>query len=135
MPFADGAFDLVWMQNVGMHIADKGRLYAEIARVLRPGGRFARQEILAGATQPAHYPTPWAATAAESFLLTDEELRDLLATAGLREVARKGVPVAPRANLLQLLWDEAANRAMDEASRRNAAEGRIAGVMLVAERV
>jgi len=141
MPFADGAFDLVWMQNVGMHIADKGRLFAEIARVLRPGGRFALQDLLAGAAQPAHYPTPWAATAADSFLPTAEELRDLLATAGLREVARQTVPVAPPATgmttpspLSQLLWDEAASRAIDEALRRNAAEGRVAGVMLIAER-
>jgi SAM-dependent methyltransferase len=36
MPFADGDFDLAWMQNVGMHIHDKGRLFAEVARVLRP---------------------------------------------------------------------------------------------------
>ncbi len=141
MPFADGSFDLVWMQNVGMHIADKGRLFAEIARVLRPGGRFALQDLLAGGSQPAHYPTPWAATAGESFLPTAEELRDLLATAGLREVARQAVPVAPPAAglttpspLSHLLWDEAASRAMDENIRRNAAEGRVAGVMLVAER-
>ena len=141
MPFADGAFDLVWMQNVGMHIADKGRLYAEIARVLRPGGRFALQDLLAGAAQPAHYPTPWAATALESFLPTAEELRDLLATTGLREVAQQAVPVAPPAAgmatpspLSQLLWDEAASRAIDENLRRNAAEGRVAGVLLVAER-
>ena len=51
MPFADGAFDLVWMQNVGMHIADKGRLYAEIARVLRPAGRpISRNPAVASAS-------------------------------------------------------------------------------------
>ena len=36
--------------------------------------------------------------------------------------------------LSQLLWDEAASRAIDENLRRNAAEGRVAGVLLVAER-
>ena len=97
LPFADGAFDLVWMQNVGMHIADKGRLYAEIARVLRPGGRLALQDLLAGAARPARYPTPWAATAGENFLPTAEELGDALATAGLREIGRRAVPVAPPA--------------------------------------
>jgi SAM-dependent methyltransferase len=141
MPFADGAFDLVWMQAVGMNIAEKGRLYAEIARVLRPGGRFALQENLAGTAQPAHYPTPWAATAEESFLLTDEELRDALATAGLHEVARQPEPdlppvVGPTTTrpFLWLLWDEATGREIDENNRRNAAEGRVAGVLLVAER-
>ncbi len=78
-----------------MHIADKGRLFAEIVRVLRPGGRLALQDILAGAAQPAHYPTPWAATAGESFLPTEKDLRDALATAGLREVARQAVAVSP----------------------------------------
>ena len=27
LPFPDGSFDLVWTQNSGMQIADKGRLY------------------------------------------------------------------------------------------------------------
>jgi len=141
MPFADGSFDLVWMQYVGIHIADKGRLFAEIARVLRPGGRLALQEILAGEVQPAHYPTPWATTASESFLPTAEELRDALATAGLREVTREAMSAAPPAaaqgpssTLSYLIWGEEASRTIEENIRRNVAEGRIAGVMLVAER-
>jgi ubiquinone/menaquinone biosynthesis C-methylase UbiE len=141
MPFVDGDFDLAWMQYVGMHIPDKGRLFVEIARVLRPGGRFALQEILAGAVQPAHYPMPWAATAAESFLPTEEELRDALATAGLREVAREALPGlppvpdhVPLSPLSHLIWDEAMSRTMEKNIRRNAAEGRMGGVMIIAER-
>jgi ubiquinone/menaquinone biosynthesis C-methylase UbiE len=48
IPFADGAFDVVWMQNVGMNIPDKPLLYREIRRVLKSGGRFAFQEMIAG---------------------------------------------------------------------------------------
>ena len=48
LPFADGSFEIVWMQNVGMNIADKRKLYAEIFRVLKPGGRYAFQEMAAG---------------------------------------------------------------------------------------
>src|SRR5258708_3891744 len=36
LPFADGAFDVVWSQNVAMNIADRTRLYGEMHRLLRP---------------------------------------------------------------------------------------------------
>ncbi len=51
LPFPDESFDVVWMQNVGMNIADKRKLYGEICRVLKPGGRFAFQEMAAGETR------------------------------------------------------------------------------------
>lgn len=38
LPFADGAFDLVLSDNVVDHAHDPGRILAEAARVLRPGG-------------------------------------------------------------------------------------------------
>jgi sarcosine/dimethylglycine N-methyltransferase len=38
LPFSASSFDVLWMQNVGMNIADKPRLYAEVHRVLKPGG-------------------------------------------------------------------------------------------------
>jgi ubiquinone/menaquinone biosynthesis C-methylase UbiE len=38
LPFPDDSFDAVWMQNVGMNVADKQGLHAEIHRVLKPGG-------------------------------------------------------------------------------------------------
>ena len=48
LPFPDDSFEVVWMQNVGMNIADKRKLYGEIYRVLKPGGRYAFQEMAAG---------------------------------------------------------------------------------------
>ncbi len=56
LPFPDDSFDAVWMQNVGMNIADKRKLYAEISRVLRPGGRFAFQEMAAGEAATSYFP-------------------------------------------------------------------------------
>lgn len=38
IPFADGAFDLVLLDNVLEHVRDRDRTLAEIRRVLRPGG-------------------------------------------------------------------------------------------------
>ncbi len=41
LPFADASFDFVWSWGVVHHSEDTGRVIAEIARVLRPGGRLA----------------------------------------------------------------------------------------------
>jgi SAM-dependent methyltransferase len=40
LPFADGAFDVVVCNWVLYHLGDRARGIAELARVLRPGGRF-----------------------------------------------------------------------------------------------
>ena len=82
MPFPDDAFDVVWMQNVGMNIADKRGLYAEIGRVLKPGGRFAFQEMVAGKAAPTHFPLPWATDPADSFLVSAEQMLSLLGRSG-----------------------------------------------------
>jgi SAM-dependent methyltransferase len=41
LPFADGSFDFVWSWGVVHHSEHTDRVVAEIARVLRPGGRVA----------------------------------------------------------------------------------------------
>ena len=38
IPFEDGAFDVVWSQDAFLHSGDRGRVIAEAARVLKPGG-------------------------------------------------------------------------------------------------
>lgn len=82
MPFHDDSFDAAWMQNVGMNIADKRKLYAEICRVLKPGGRFAFQEIAAGEGVASYFPLPWATHPADSFLVSAAEIRALLGECG-----------------------------------------------------
>lgn len=84
LPFDDGAFDVVWMQNSGMNVSDKRRLYAGVHRVLRPGGRFALQEPMAGPVQPLIFPVMWARDASTSFLLTPEQARATIEAAGFR---------------------------------------------------
>lgn len=86
LPFADGSFDVVWTQHSSMNIADKPRLYAEIARVLRPGGRLILFEVVAGSDEPPHFPVPWARGPTTSFLLPAAELRQLLSASGFQEV-------------------------------------------------
>src|SRR5438093_9528538 len=76
------SFDLVWTQNSGMNIADKARLYAAFARVLRPGGRVVLQEPMAGPVQPVVFPVMWARDSASSFLHTPEAMRSAMEAAG-----------------------------------------------------
>jgi phosphoethanolamine N-methyltransferase len=48
LPFADASFDVVTSKDSIIHIADKHSLAADIYRVLKPGGRFAGSDWLAG---------------------------------------------------------------------------------------
>ncbi len=82
MPFANDSFDVAWMQNVGMNIADKRKLYGEICRVLKPGGRFAFQEMAAGDTATTYFPLPWATDPADSVLVSVAAMGSLLDESG-----------------------------------------------------
>lgn len=82
LPFPDDSFDVVWVQNVGMNIADKRKLYAEVCRVLKPNGRFAFQEMNAGDTTTTYFPLPWASDPADNFLITTEAKHALLGETG-----------------------------------------------------
>jgi len=87
MPFADASFDGACSMNVSMNIAGKGAFYGEIRRVLRPGAWLVLSELAQGPGGAPDYPTPWAETAASSFLATPEETRLGLEDAGF-EVLR-----------------------------------------------
>lgn len=83
LPFAGGNFDVVLLQHVAMNISDRARLYREIRRVIRSGGRFATFDVVLKGTEP-HYPLPWARTPATSFLLTAAATRAAIDAAGFR---------------------------------------------------
>jgi MPBQ/MSBQ methyltransferase len=82
LPYPNGTFDVVWTQHTAMNIADKGALYRELYRVLKPGGSLAMYDILAGPVGPVHFPVPWAQGPETSFLASPDELRRLLVVAG-----------------------------------------------------
>jgi sarcosine/dimethylglycine N-methyltransferase len=86
LPFDDGHFDVVLLQHVAMNIADRARLYREIRRVLKSGGRFATFDMVSSSGEP-HYPVPWARTPATSFLLTAAATREVIEPAGFRTLA------------------------------------------------
>lgn len=82
LPVEDGSFDVAWTQHVSMNIADKERFYAEARRALRPGGRLAFFDLLAGPNQPIHFPVPWAEDPSSSALADVERTRALVTAAG-----------------------------------------------------
>ena len=86
LPFDNGSFDAVLLQHVAMNIADRARLYHEIRRVLKAGGRFATFDVVLTGGEP-HYPLPWARTPATSFLLTAAATREAIESAGFGIVA------------------------------------------------
>jgi SAM-dependent methyltransferase len=50
LPFESGSFDVVFSKDAIVHIPDKAALYADIHRILRPGGRFIASDWLRGGT-------------------------------------------------------------------------------------
>lgn len=85
LPFGEGCFDVVWTQHAAMNIADKARLYREVARVLKPGGRFGLYDVMAGPAGTPHFPVPWASEARWSHLMAPAGVREAIRAAGLRE--------------------------------------------------
>jgi SAM-dependent methyltransferase len=82
LPFADGTFDVAISQHVQMNVADKARLYSEARRVLADGGRLAVWDITIGNGCELDYPLPWADQPARSHLVTADELRAVVESAG-----------------------------------------------------
>ena len=83
LPFPDSTFDHVWSYAVTMNIADKEGLGREVARVLKPGGRFSCNEIARGLGGAPVFPLPWASAEETSFLVSPAEMRAALEAAGL----------------------------------------------------
>jgi sarcosine/dimethylglycine N-methyltransferase len=101
LPFNDGLFNVVLLQHVAMNISDRARLYREIRRVLKPGGRFATFDVVLNSGEP-HYPVPWARTSATNFLLTAAATREAVEPAGFRTLAWKDDTEAAKAWFAQM---------------------------------
>lgn len=86
LPIADSAIDVV-ISNCVINLApDKDPVFAEIARVLRPGGRVAVSDVVAdNGVVPPNDGTDWASCGAGA--LQYDDYVALLTEAGLRDVS------------------------------------------------
>lgn len=146
LPFQDTSFDVVWTQHVAMNIADRPRLYSEMHRVLKPGGRLALYDAIAIDGKEPIYPVPWARDPSTSFLLTAEATRAVLAESGFtirtwRDVseearlwfaAQKPPAQPPKLGIHLLMGPDF--RTMAGNFGRNVTEGRVGLLMAVAEK-
>jgi SAM-dependent methyltransferase len=87
LPFPEASFDHAWTQHVAMNIANRARLYGEIHRVLKPGGRLAIYDVVKGEGGDLIFPVPWARVPEISFLVTPDAMRAALTAAGFSELS------------------------------------------------
>ena len=101
LPFDAGSFDVALLQHVAMNISDRTRLYREIRRVLKSGGKFAIFDVVLNNGEPL-YPVPWARTPTTSFLLTAAATRAAIEPAGFRTLVWQDDTEAAKAWIAQL---------------------------------
>ena len=83
LPFNDSDFDIVWTEHAQMNISNKSAFYKEIARVLKPSGRFLFYDVFSGKEKPT-FPTPWADRSEISFLVSQDTAISLMQNEGLK---------------------------------------------------
>lgn len=87
--YAEGMFDKAYMLHVGMNIADKFALAAELFRVLRAGGLLGIYDVMRVGDGELTYPVPWASSAEESAVGSPGEYRAALREAGFCIMAER----------------------------------------------
>ena len=151
LPFGNAQFDHVWSHNVTMNIKEKAKLAAEVARVLKPGGRYSCWELAGCAGKEPYFPLPWASDPSSSFLATPEEMIAALTQGGLRLLRRVDLNAAYLLFLDEIrqraergaapdnIDPQALRRGDDFMARlrncgRSAREGRLIDQLLIAEK-
>lgn len=87
LPLPDGTVDWVTSNCVLNHAADKPQVWREIARILKPGGRFVVSDIYAIDPVPEQYRNdPEAIAECWAGAITRPEYLEAIAQAGLTEV-------------------------------------------------
>ena len=136
-PFDDGAFDIVFSKDSMIHIPDKPALYAEVHRVLSPGGWMLVSDWFGNGLEPTRAMHDWLDAVGLTFTLesiqvsaklveacgfTDVEWHDRnawYAQAVAEEIATLSGENYPR--LVERLGAEAAAQRLESSTRKKAA--------------
>lgn len=101
MPFAEDSFDAALLIHVGMNIQDKDQVFADAARVLRPGSVMAVYDIMLMGGDVEEYPLPWATSPETSFLQPPLAYSDALGQAGFSVDYEAKVPASESVAFLE----------------------------------
>lgn len=135
----EGAFDVVWSQNVFMNVEDKKAAFTEILRVLKPGGTFLLQ-VSTGQPGGWKYPVPWASGPEMDFVSPATDVRRDALEAGFEVVdwtesqlapSQAGQQITPGINPAAImdLADFAAARANSDAANKSGHTRRVIAVL------
>jgi SAM-dependent methyltransferase len=85
LPFDEDSFDAVTMVHVGMNIDDKDTMFAEMARVARPGSTIVVYDVMLTGSGDGEieYPMPWSDIPEFSFPSCQADYETAAMTAGL----------------------------------------------------
>ncbi|WP_454041855.1 SAM-dependent methyltransferase [Cellulosimicrobium sp. Marseille-Q8652] len=86
LPCDDSSHERAAMIHVGMNLPDKAATFADVHRVLRPGGLFGLHDQMRVGPGDLTYPQPWAVDDETSFLDTPSAYVDALTAAGFEVV-------------------------------------------------
>ena len=89
IPFGAKQFDIATLIHVGMNLPDKPKLFAEVKRVLRPGGQFAIFDIMQIGPKHPKFPLPWSSRPETSFLEKPEAYLDAATSVGFILTSRR----------------------------------------------
>ena len=89
LPYPNNSFDRAYMLHVGMNIADKDSLAAELHRVIRPGGKLGIYDVMQVKEGSLQFPVPWATDASGSSVASPEVYRCALESAGFNVIAER----------------------------------------------
>ncbi|MEM7541770.1 MAG: methyltransferase domain-containing protein [Pseudomonadota bacterium] len=87
MPFETACFDVAWAQYSLPSIPRQDELFAQIARVLKPGGVFVFETLCAGLGGEIHVPVFWADTRAANHIRDPKTTRASLENVGFTQIS------------------------------------------------